>query len=223
MAAALRLVFGLALASLLISGQAWSANHYITDEHEFTFRMEPSHTSKIIRMLPSGTPLTMIEEGDEWARVRTDDGREGWVVKRFLMRTTPKAQVVEQLRQRYVQLQETSAKAQEQAKAFAQENKELTAGLEAARAELDRVTQEYAALRAESAEVIELKQQYQAATASLEDVSGLVAKLTSENAFFRSAESLTWFLAGAAAVFLPWVLGYLSGRFVGKRKQRISF
>lgn len=223
MAVTSRLASTLALASLLLAGPAWSANYYVTDEHEFTFRATPSHTGKIIQMLPTGTPLEMLEDGEEWIRARLVDGREGWIVKRFTMRTTPKLVVLNELRQRYSQLQETSGKALEEAKVLGAENKELKARLDAARAELARVSQEYDTLRAKSAEVIELKQQYAAATVSLKDVSKYVADMTAENAFIRTAESLRWFLAGVAAATVPWFLGYLIGRYGGKRKQRISF
>ena len=174
-------------------------------------------------MLPTGSPLELLEEGDEWARVRTDKGREGWVAKRFVTQEKPRAVVLDEMRKRFAQLQEESKTAQEQANVLGAENKDLQGRLDSAKAELDRVSKDYEALRSESGEVIELKQQYQAASVSLESISALVAKLSSENLSLAGTESLNWFLAGAAAVIIPWLLGTLVGRFGGKRKQRISF
>lgn len=223
MAAAHRLAFALGFAFvLLVAGPAWSA-YYVTDEHEFTLRTGPDTTHKIIQMLPTGSRLELLEDGDEWVRVRTDKDREGWVAKRFVMQEMPKVMVLDQLRKRYTQLQEESTKTQEQAKVVGAENKELQTSLDNAKAELNKVSREYEALRAESAEVIELKQQYQTASATLETISGVVAKLTTENQSLVGTESLNWFLIGAGAVFAPWFVGTLVGRFGGKRKQRISF
>ncbi|MFO7594945.1 MAG: TIGR04211 family SH3 domain-containing protein [Desulfocurvibacter africanus] len=223
MVAAHRLAFAIVFAFIFfVASPAWSA-YYVTDEHEFTLRTGPNTTHKIIQMLPTGSSLELLEDGDEWARVRTEKGREGWVAKRFIMQEMPKAMVLDQARKRYAQLQEDSKTALEQAKALSVENKDLQVSLESAKAELARISQEYEALRAESSEVIELKQQYQTASVGLESISGLVAKLTKENESLLSAESLNWFLAGAAAVLVPWLLGSVMGRFGGKRRERISF
>jgi len=223
MAVTLRLAVALAVTLSLCSAPAWSATVYITDAHEFTLRTGPSTSHKIVQMLKTGTPLQLLEDSDEWVRVRTPEGREGWMVKRFFTTATPKAMQVEQLRQQLGQLQDESSKAQKQAKLLDTENRELKAALDSTNSELAKTSQSYETLRVEAAEVIEIKRNYIEARAGLVDISAFVSSLNLENESLHSTEHLDWFLAGAGAVLVPWFVGYLIGRFGGKRKQRISF
>src|SRR5690606_34552384 len=43
---------------------------------------------RIVSMLPSGTPVEVLEEDADsgWSRVRTSQGAEGWILTRFLDR-----------------------------------------------------------------------------------------------------------------------------------------
>jgi uncharacterized protein YgiM (DUF1202 family) len=42
-------------------------------------RAGPGTTMKILRVLPQGTRLAVLEERGEWLQVRLDSGQEGWV------------------------------------------------------------------------------------------------------------------------------------------------
>jgi hypothetical protein len=45
------------------------------------FREGPGTKAKILRVLRKGTPVIVLEEKDQWFRVRLDDGREGWIAE----------------------------------------------------------------------------------------------------------------------------------------------
>jgi len=72
---------------------------YVSDELIITLREGKGNEYKIIRMLPVGTPLLIIEESDQYLRVRTQDGREGWVLKQYITSEIPKAQIIAGLKQ----------------------------------------------------------------------------------------------------------------------------
>ena len=44
-------------------------------------RAAPGNRAKIIGVLKQGTRLEVLEERDQWFRVRVEDGREGWVAE----------------------------------------------------------------------------------------------------------------------------------------------
>jgi uncharacterized protein YgiM (DUF1202 family) len=44
-------------------------------------REAPGNKAKIIGVLKQGTRLEVLEERDQWFRVRVEDGREGWVAE----------------------------------------------------------------------------------------------------------------------------------------------
>jgi SH3 domain protein len=60
---------------------------YVSDRLEVTLRTGTSTQHSIVRMLPSGTRLEVLETepASGYARVRTADGVEGWVLSRYLM------------------------------------------------------------------------------------------------------------------------------------------
>ena len=79
----------LAALTLLLSVTVAMADdtRYVTDQLEITLRSGQSTKHQIIRMLPSGTPVELLETDEEtkYSRIRTsDDGTEGWVLSRYL-------------------------------------------------------------------------------------------------------------------------------------------
>ena len=49
-------------------------------------RAEPAPGAKVLLTLPTGTVLSIKEpkKGDEWFRVLTEDGIDGWVMSKFV-------------------------------------------------------------------------------------------------------------------------------------------
>lgn len=48
-----------------------------------TMLFEPATTSRVVRSLPVGAPITFVEERGDWIRVKTDSG-EGWVQRTYV-------------------------------------------------------------------------------------------------------------------------------------------
>lgn len=73
-------LFGFCSTTVLAKAQ------YITDEFDIMLRVAPSIGSKIIKPLPTGTPLTVIisDAGKAHSQVRTKDGLIGYVLTRFI-------------------------------------------------------------------------------------------------------------------------------------------
>lgn len=76
---------------LLISISAHAKTVYLTDNLKYTLRSIDDSNGRILRMLPGGTALTLLEVNSEtgYSKVRTDSGTEGYVFSRFLI-DTPK-------------------------------------------------------------------------------------------------------------------------------------
>jgi len=61
---------------------------YITDVFEVTMRSGTSTSNSIVRMLRSGEAVTVLEEDpvSKYKLVETGDGKQGYVLSRFLMK-----------------------------------------------------------------------------------------------------------------------------------------
>ncbi len=92
---------------------AQSSGHqqYISDDISVTLREKPSNDAAPLGALKSGARVSVLEVlgPDSFARVRTADGREGWVTARFIS-DQPAAK--DQLVQLRSQLQDANAQIQ---------------------------------------------------------------------------------------------------------------
>jgi SH3 domain protein len=154
------------LAALLAAGAtaapAQTGNtQYISDEISVSIREAPRNDAGMIGIIKSGARVTVLESlgPESFARIRTADGRTGWITARFLT-NQPAAGV------RVLEMRGELDTAKQQLRTLESE-------LAAARAQLDKarpafeLSQENEKLKAEAAEQAraneELRRQYDAA------------------------------------------------------------
>src|SRR4030042_680111 len=67
---------------------------YVSDELVIHLREGKGNEYKIIKMLRNGTPLNILEEAEQYLKVRTGEGLEGWVLKQYITSETPKTAII---------------------------------------------------------------------------------------------------------------------------------
>src|SRR4030042_5612234 len=67
---------------------------YVSDELVIHLREGKGNEYKIIKMLRNGTPLNILEEAEQYLKVRTEEGLEGWVLKQYITSETPKTAII---------------------------------------------------------------------------------------------------------------------------------
>jgi len=76
-----------------MSQASWATKAYVTDQFRISLRRGPSTENKILKFLPSGYPLEILEAGEGWNLVRSiNEEREsikGWVLSRYLIARLP--------------------------------------------------------------------------------------------------------------------------------------
>jgi SH3 domain protein len=74
------------VAITFVTSGAFAQTRYISDEFFVPFRTGPSTQNAITRNLVSGTRVDIVEESADtgYARVRLQDGLEGWVQAQYL-------------------------------------------------------------------------------------------------------------------------------------------
>lgn len=82
---------------LCLPGAAMAKTGYVSDELIITLRAGKGADFKIIDYLNTGTRLEVLQEDENYMRVRTQDGKEGWVLKRYVTFEPPKAEVIADL------------------------------------------------------------------------------------------------------------------------------
>lgn len=209
--------FLLALAVMPAAGRAQSA--YVSDEFEITLRSGPAGDRKIMALVKSGTPLEIREKQDEWSLVRLPDGKEGWVLNRYLTPRAPSARVLEQLRKEHDTLTAAHRELKERFERLDLEKKAADADLSALRRNHEELNAAYDTLKRESADFLALRQRHEETAAQLEAEKTRSAKLDEENLQMKRDRILQWVLAGGGITLVGFFLGLFSA---GRRKPRSS-
>ena len=210
---------------LLVFVLIWAAaaavqaqTEYITDVFEVTLRTGPGIDHKIVAMLRSGEAMTVIEEEEEWSRVEIADGRQGYVLNRFLSPAPPARLALERLRTAHDDLQRRAAELEEANGRLVSENRSLKQQLDEARKDLSTVQEQYTTLKSESSDFFTLKTRYERAATSLRSTTERVNELEAEVSRLQFNKNIRWFLSGAGVL----VLGFLIGFSTKKQRRKSS-
>ncbi len=78
-------------------GNGLAETMYVTDRLYLSLRKGPDTGEPSLGLLASDTKVEVLETEGNWAEVNLEDGRTGWVLKRYLVKDSPKSLTIEQL------------------------------------------------------------------------------------------------------------------------------
>ena len=209
------------LPALLASSVATAETKYITDQFEVTMRSGTSTANSIVRMLRSGQAVVVLEEdlASQYSLVETDDGKQGYVLTRFLMGEQAARARLAQLQARHEQLQqrmdEQAGEVAELNQALSQEkgdNQALKTTLRASEQELSQIRQ----AAQDTLNILEQNKQLQTVVDELRQEK---AELTEANAELSDSTRLDWFVRGGAVSLIAFVIGILVTRIRWKKQD----
>jgi len=89
------------LQAPLALAQSAAHEQYIADDISVTIRQKPSNDAESLGVVRSGVRVSVLESlgTDSFARIRTADGREGWITARFLSEQPAAKDQLVQMRQ----------------------------------------------------------------------------------------------------------------------------
>jgi SH3 domain protein len=212
--------FGMVLIGLLVLPALSGAETvYVSEDFEITMRTGPGTERKIISLVQSGKALEVIEKGEEWSRVRAPNGKEGWVLNRYLTASQPSAMVLARVRQDYDVL---AAKYEDLKARYGEldaQKKVSDADLSQNSQDLQELSAAYENLKKESADFLKLKQRHEEVTAELEAEKNRSAKLDDENMQMKRNRIINWVWTGGGILFAGFLMGLFSS---SRRKPRSS-
>jgi SH3 domain protein len=86
------------LLTLLLCAMSLRAETlYVTDRILLGVHQLANEQSPVITSIASGTPTTVLTRNEEFVKIRTADGMEGWVIAKFLKKEKPAAAELEAL------------------------------------------------------------------------------------------------------------------------------
>lgn len=203
---------GLLLVLSILGTAAGAETMYVSDMVKLTLRTGPSTENKILAVIESGQQLEVLEAGEEWSRVRLPDGKEGWVLTRYLTPAETSNVKLERLQAQHKNLTEQAAKLLEENKMLKADNQKLRAEFEANQEEAAKARTNYETLKAESAEFLSLKSKYATAVSQLTEQSEKAKKLEEQLTQLEMNTYIKWFLAGSGVLLLGFLIGFSTKR-----------
>ena len=191
--------------------------HYINDSMKITMRTGPATDRKIIALLAVGQEVEILKAEDEWTMVRLSNGKEGWVISRFLTDQTPDSIVLETLKKNYSALQAKAASLMEENKMLKDENGKLSNDLGATQKKEKNLSTDYETLKRESKKFLELQEKYKESTSKLAEQTQKADKYEDELTKLLWNKNIKWFLSGAGVLILGFIIGFST-----KRQRRHS-
>lgn len=188
-------LFLVSLSAIFIASSALAAEmKFVRPDLDIPIRRGKGEQYKILTFVKDGDQVEFFEENGSWAKVRLQNGTEGWMLSRFLSDEKP---LVEQL----IELQKENEQLASRNEKLARDMKRVHELQEASNEELERLqstANEQLASRIN--ECNKLKDEYKAS---------------------QEFNKITWFLSGAGVLLLGWLLGRFAGGGSRRKQNRL--
>lgn len=206
---------------LTVVAPVQAVERYVTDVFEVTMRSGPSTSNSIIRMLRSGESVKLLEEDldTKYSFVETADGKQGYVITRFLEDSPVARQVLAELQQQHQQQrQELDAQAAQidELKQSLQREQDDNAALKVA---LRASEQELSEVREAAQNTLNILEQNKRLQTVVDQLREEKSVLSSTNAELSDSTRIDWFVRGSAVSLIAFVIGILVTRIRWRKKD----
>ncbi|MFO7962904.1 MAG: TIGR04211 family SH3 domain-containing protein [Desulfobacterales bacterium] len=196
----------------------WAELRYVKEVMSITMRTGAGIKHKIITMLESGEQVNVLEKGDGWTRIRTGDGREGWVLARYLTTDKPVRPVLDALNREHEKLLKKFERVSAENTALKQEVQALRDELAEKDASFKAVDTEYQTLKSESTDFITVKSDYESAQKELAKIRERSQQLEAGMIKLQNSQLIKGISIGAGIL----ILGILIGLKFKRQRRKSS-
>jgi len=198
------------LVLLATSSLAHARSAYVTDKVDLPLRKGESERSRIVKMLPNGTPLTILGDNTEngYTYVQAANGAEGYILTRYISYEPSGRAQLEVATKKLEELQEEKKRLID-AKAD---------GADATK-ERDKLSAELSELQQTAANAIQLKQQRDQLQERVVTIERELQQLKRENLALSDSTNQDWFLYGGGLALFGVLLGFILPKLGWRRRS----
>ena len=209
------------LLTLWIPGTGNTADTlYVSDTTlEANLRSGTSQDNRIIGMLRPGTKVTLTSEQDGWAKVTLEDGRTGWILRRYLSERPPWRETAERLQKENEQLRTKLNTVRTDYQQMMQKSTELQKQMDSQQGELLSAQSDYEELKKSSTNYLNLKMAYENLQNEARQTKAKLDELEKAYGKLKTSRALRWFLSGAGVLILGWIIGSSMARVKRRRSS----
>jgi len=204
---------------------------YVSDLLIISVRDGQEPDAPVLGYLRSATPLEVLDETDELMNIRTEDGLQGWVRKKFIVAEKPKAAIILDLNEKIAMLEEELkllnevSDAEGLKKIIQGHQQEITHLTDALQNEKKATAQLKKELKQANLKIQQLSTQQKAAAQAGQELAALkeennilqekIASQPPPAAPGMLSGQMKWFLIGSGVL----LLGFIIGRSVKKTRR----
>lgn len=215
-----RLFTTLFLTFAAISASIAANYNYVSDQLVITLRTGQGNTYQILKTLPTGTRLEVLETTETgYSRVRTNDGTEGWVRSQYLIDKPTAAMRLEHASRQLEQLKEQNNKLRDTLSQVQKERADLSAERDDLLNQKQEADKELAHLNEVAAKPVMLDKQNQELQQKNVAQEKEMQILHQENQVLKDRSRRDWFIAGAGVLLGGLILGLLIPRIRWKKRS----
>lgn len=213
----LHLIF---LALLCVSISANAKTVYVTDNMQYTLRSSENNRSKILKMLPTGTALTIVsvDSNTGYSRVRTAKGITGYILTRHTLTQPVSRWFLEKANKKLEDLQKDYDQINQQLGELSGNNNKAMTSNQSLSQERDSLRRELDDLRQTAANAVQLKHDRDQSRIKIIALSNDLKEVTHENQILKDSANQDWFLYGGILSLIGVILGFILPKLSWRRK-----
>ena len=214
-------LFFLISCVLILSGNAMAETRYVSDTLEITMRSGKGTSFGITRMLRSGTPVKVLatDKKTGYTQVRTNSGKEGWVLSRFLMKGQAARDRLSTAEKNLAELELENRKLTTTMTSLKEEKGTLESSLSTLEGESRGVSQELAEIRRTASSALAIDSENKDLKGRMVSLERQLQTVQQENETLKDRTARDWFMVGAAVVLLGIIVGLIIPKIRFRKKS----
>ncbi len=204
-----------------ISGLAQAETRYVSDRLEIQMRTGKGTQFKILRMLPSGTRLEVLEVDQEngYTRVRSPSGVEGWVLSRYLMKGKAARDRLAEAEKKLARLELENRKLSGSVGELQNEKGSIDQERGSLSKENRKLSQELDTIRRTASSALAIDAENKDLKSKIVAYERQAQTLKQENEGLKDRTARDWFMVGAGVVILGMIIGLIIPRIRWRKKS----
>ena len=203
---------GLLLVFCLFATAVYGETMYVSDVLKLTLRTGPSTENKILAVIQSGQTMEIIDFGEEWSQVQLPNGKEGWVLSRYLTANETNNIKFDRLQAKHKNLMNQAAALLEENNRLQAESKKFESAFQTNQKQAEKARLDYETLKKEAAEFLNLKSRYNRAMSQLTEQTAKAEKFEEQLSKLEMSTYIKWFLAGSGVLIIGFLIGFSTKR-----------
>ena len=200
------------ILSAVVSYSAQAETMYVTDILKITVREGGGPDYKITDVIESGQEIEVISSGGEWGKVRLPDGKEGWLIAKYLTSQKPGSAALKKLQEKETLLNTQNSALRMENNQLRDEIKNVSLQLAEAKQALFVTNKSFETFTANPDNCVELRTKYIEAEKKLSLQKSKMENLEDELTRLLRQQNVMWLLAGAGILLVGFIIGYSAKR-----------